>query len=571
MPAERRGAISFGNATNKTMAFNHTSAPTTSLFGSAVPASAPAPAPVAFGTTAPTTGGFQLTASGPHPTSNLFGTSTTPTAAPVPGAFGSTAPAFGATASAPAPPAFGFTAPAPTTSLFGASTPAPPAPPAFGATAAFGAAQAPSATNITVPKNLAGFMSYSSLQSDQKNTIDAVHDAIMNHKRTVLAVSTMAPKLLDKKSQQADIAAGQQNIVGLPVTLERLTGKVLQLEQQLKSLREGVLTTRQNYETTTRQAMYNAKIPTEFVAQKNGINITKENNNHSLSTNAQSTTQDKKAAKEFDRQLKALLGAEMNYTDQANRMPSPYLWKTLEKLGERYRLLRDKLGYLTSCLDISKEVSPEEFDVISVIQLQEQTIWKIANDLANVHTKIDQLRQLYNLHEKGENVLDRARQEEEIRHQQFNQQMRSMMVKNLPQPTIPASSNGAFGQPPSTGAFGGTPAAGGLFGSTPTVPAPAAGLFGTTTPAPATSLFGSTAASTFGAPASIGAFGQPPSTGAFGGTPAAGGLFGSTPTVPAPAAGLFGTATPAPATSLFGSTAASTPKSKSRRNNTRRR
>ena len=135
MPAERRGAISFGNATNKTMAFNHTSAPTTSLFGSAVPASAPAPAPVAFGTTAPTTGGFQLTASGPHPTSNLFGTSTTPTAAPVPGAFGSTAPAFGATASAPAPPAFGFTAPAPTTSLFGASTPAPPA---FGATAAFG-------------------------------------------------------------------------------------------------------------------------------------------------------------------------------------------------------------------------------------------------------------------------------------------------------------------------------------------------------------------------------------------------------------------------------------------------
>ena len=93
-------------------------------------------------------------------------------------------------------------------------------------------------------------MSYSSLQSDQKNTIDTVHDAIMNHKRTVLAVSTMAPKLLDKKSQQADIAAGQQNIVGLPVTLEGLTGKVLQLEQQLKSLRESVLTTRQNYETT---------------------------------------------------------------------------------------------------------------------------------------------------------------------------------------------------------------------------------------------------------------------------------------------------------------------------------
>ena len=55
--------------------------------------------------------------------------------------------------------------------------------------------------------------------------------------------------------------------------------------------------------------------------------------------------------------------------------------------------------------------------------MQEQTIWKVANDIALVHEKIDQLRHLYNLHENGDNVLQVARQEEIKYQQQIDQQM----------------------------------------------------------------------------------------------------------------------------------------------------
>ena len=72
----------------------------------------------------------------------------------------------------------------------------------------------------------------------------------MNHKRIILAVSTMAPKLLDTSTQQADAAAGQQEAVGLLVTVERLTGNVHQLEQQLKSLYDSMMHTRKKFGTT---------------------------------------------------------------------------------------------------------------------------------------------------------------------------------------------------------------------------------------------------------------------------------------------------------------------------------
>jgi hypothetical protein len=116
-------------------------------------------------------------------------------------------------------------------------------PSAFGATQAQALAPQPAA-------NLAGFMSYSSLPSDQKNSVDSVYQTIMNHKRTILAVSTMAPKLLDTSIQQADEAAGQKGEVGLIVTVQRLAGQAHQLEQQLKSLHDSIMHTRKNYETT---------------------------------------------------------------------------------------------------------------------------------------------------------------------------------------------------------------------------------------------------------------------------------------------------------------------------------
>ena len=370
---------------------------------------------------------------------------------------------------------------------------------------------------------------------------------------------------------------------------------------------------------STTQAICNAKWPTEFVAQRVGITLSNNEGNNRTATTPSSKE------KEFDRQLKALLDSEMIHTDQVSRMPSPYLWKTLEEMEERSRLLEGKLEHLKSCLEISKEVSTEEFDIVAVVRLQEQTIWKVAADLTNVHTKIDQLRQLYNIHERGTNVLEAARLEEVIHRQQLDQQLKSMMVKNLPA-TLPAAQGGAFSAAgaPATGGglFGSTtpnmaaPATGGLFGKSPT---PATGLFGAA-PAPVGGgLFGAAPAppTAFGSPAPIaggGLFGAAPAApaptggGLFGAAPAApagGGLFGSAPAAPAtggfgaaPApvgGGLFGAAPAAPATGgfgaapapvtggLFGGTpapsggafgaapAAATPKSKSRRSTTRRR
>jgi len=453
-------------------------------------------------------------------------------------------------------------------------------------------------------------MPYSSLPQDQKSNIDTVYRAIMNHKRTILAVASMAPKLLDTSTQQADAAGGGQE-VPLSVTVKRLTGSVQQLEQQLKSLRGNMMHTKQMYETSTTQAIRDAKWPTEFVATRVGVTLTSINNNNSsnersaqAATSASSTNEEKKKAEEFNRHLKELLDREMTHADQIYRMPSPYLWQCVEEMEGRSRLLQGQLQSLKETLEISNEVSTEDFDVIRVIQLQEQTIWKVAADLTQVHNKVYELRQLYNLHEKGINVLEEARQEEFKYQQQMHQQMRTLMVKTLPATLpvasgpVPATGGGLFGSTTPTASTGGglfgrspAPATAGLFGA---APAPSSGgLFGSSTPAPAPAaggLFGSApaAAAAFGAPATGSLFGSATPAPA----PAAGGLFGSTPApapvfgAPAPAASTFGGAAPAPtAGGLFGapkpaapafgapasgglfgstSTAAATPKSKSR-------
>lgn len=675
MPAERRGAFSFGTGktsqvtTNTTttsssattisttrppnMAFNFgttstpTAAPAAPSFGAAPapggarpPAFGAAPAPSAFGAApAPATGGlfgapspapvglFGAQAQAPAPSAfgaapasgGLFGS--TPSPAPG-GFFGASAPAAGGLfGNAPAPAPGGlFGAPAPATGgLFG--TPAP-APSAFGA--------APQLT-IAPAANLAGYMPYSSLPQDQKNNIDAVYQAMMNHKRTILAVSTMAPKLLDVSTQQADVIGGQQ--LPLPITVRRLTGEVQKLEHQFKSLHNSMMHSKQMYETTTTQAIHYAKWPSEFVATRVGATLTNNNNsndrNANAATAASSTEEVRKKTEEFNRRLKELLDRETIHADQIVRMPSPYLWQLVEEMERRFLILQNQLQSLKETLDIKNQVSSEEFDVLGIIQLQEKSIWNVAAKITQVHAKVDELRQLYNQNEKGINVLEEAQHQEKKHNYQLGQRMTTLMVKTLPSNPAaagpaPATAGGLFGTPapapvgslfgnypaaasgslfgtPSTGSslFGSSapaptggslfgaapaPATGGLFGA---APAPATGgLFGAA-PAPAAGgLFGAVPAPAAIAPATGGLFGAAPaaptpaSGGLFGApTPATGGLFGATPApafgaIPAPAASAFGAA-PAPAAGgLFGSTtaAAATPKSKSRsRNGSRRR
>eukprot|EP00984_Skeletonema_dohrnii_P017198 scaffold7777_cov65-Skeletonema_dohrnii-CCMP3373.AAC.1 len=200
----------------------------------------PAPAPAGGG-------GFSFGGGtpAPAPSGGLFGNNNTATPAPAPtggGLFGTPAPApapaggslFGGTPSAAAPaPAtggglFGSTpAPAPTAgglfgapspapaggSLFGAPSPAPASGGLFGSTPApapgslFGAPQPAPAMQQQQPQYqqqpqqyqqpLSGNTPYAQLPDNAKRAIDGIYQLMMQHRRTLASVKTMAPALLN--------------------------------------------------------------------------------------------------------------------------------------------------------------------------------------------------------------------------------------------------------------------------------------------------------------------------------------------------------------------------------------
>jgi hypothetical protein len=434
-------------------------------------------------------------------------------------------------------------------------------------------------------------MPYSAFPPDQKRAIDMLHQAMMQHKRTILQVSTMAPKLLEIPStttnqQQADAAAGQD--IPLATNVHHLSTQVHHIQQQLQSVQQIVDYTKKQYEKSTLQAVMFAKWPTEAVAMRRGVPLSKPTTNISS---------DSKTNADLQVQLRDLLDREMVHVDRVERMPSPYLWQVLEEMEQRLVSLKAQMESLNKALDQSKQIPIENVNVTAIVKLQEQSIWKVAADIAAVHRKVDQLRHSYRMYEKGSNVLELAEQADREHQKHLEHQMRQQMVKAMPANAAPTPGapppGGTFGAPSGGSLFGSTPApsSGGLFGSTPAAPG-SGGLFGNTpvppapggfgfgsAPAPAAGggLFGSAPAAPAApggflgstpAPAAPGAFGAPAGGSLFGSTtaaPAAGGsLFGSTP-VPAPAGGFgFGSSTTA-------SSSSSTPKSSKNKSRSSRR
>jgi len=191
-PAGGGGGFSFGG----------TPAPaaSTSLFG------APTPAPSStsgglfgstttgggglFGSTpatpAPAAAGGGLFGGTPAPSTGLFGSSTTPAPAPTGGLFGAPAPA----------PAAGslFGAPAPASGgLFGSTTPAPASGSLFGAPQPAPAMQ----QQQQYQPPISGNTPYSQLPDNAKRAIDGIYQLMMQHRRTLASVKTMAPALLN--------------------------------------------------------------------------------------------------------------------------------------------------------------------------------------------------------------------------------------------------------------------------------------------------------------------------------------------------------------------------------------
>lgn len=651
MPAERRGAIT-GASTQSSLVFSsssssiYTSNATSSVLNPAASnttftmssfnlGSAPAP-----GAPAPSAFNFGTNFSGAPASGSLFG-STTPAAG---GFFGSTASAPGFGSPAPAPGGgglFGSAAPAPPTTTFGyGGTPAPmtafgaPAPatsfgfggtpgpatgmgvtagfgaPAPGSNFGFGGTQAPS---MVTPSGMAGFTPYPALSPPLKQMIDGIYQAMMQHKRTLLAVQSMEPKLLEKPSaaavmQQADAAAGPPpESQPLAVSVQQIAGQIHQLEQKLADLNDRMMRTKHGYEAATTQAITYAQWPTEAVAMRAGVTLTTNTAPTSSASSPNASDPEQKKAEEVRQQLQILLNRAAATVDRIERMPSPYLWQCIEDMEGRVQLLMASMQNLKQAVDVPPPMASGNIDVVAIARLQEDAIWKVGVMLANVHTRVEQVRQLYRNCERGADVLELANQEELRRQRQLDDKMKIQMITNLAPTAAPSA-----GSAPGTSLFGNTSAppafSGGssLFGAAPSpgyslfpsnpAPSPAAGsaplafggssyptatsgfaptpastgggLFGSSAPAPGTTGFATTPTPAFAAPAPafgaapVPAFGTAPAP-AFGAPPAPG--FGI---APAPAFGAPPALAATP--SAFGATS-STPKSKNKSRSTRRR
>jgi hypothetical protein len=509
-------------------------------FGGAAPAApafGAAPAAPAFGGAAPAAPAF----GSPTAPAPFFGAPTAPApsfGAPAAPAFGApAAPAFGAPAApafgAPAAPVFGAPAAAPSgLGMFGGSAPAP----AFGSPLPQQQQQ-----QQHQQQSAAGSTPYAALPPDYKRAIDQLHEYIMQHKRTMHNVQSMAPKALLSADGSIAGQAGQPPLIKAQIT--SLDRTIVNLQQELVNLQGRAGKEKSACETSTQQAYMYGKWPVEAVAVRRGVRLVHRHHHHQ---SGQQHQEEEKKDPDTQTRVRELLDQQLAYVDRVERMPSPYLWQVMDDMKLRLVSLQEQATMLGRQLDQSREMSSTSAgDVVSILETQYRAIWQVSNKIAHVQREMEVLRHKYRMYEREGNVLEKAHVEEKERQRKIDDQIQRMFVQASQQP--PAGQQQQQQQPGAPPP--GQPAPGGLFGATPAPAAAGGGLFGS---APAAGgLFGATPA-----PAAGGLFGSAPAA------PAAGGLFGS---APAPVAGgLFGAAPPAPVPgaptpAAFGFGGASTP------------
>jgi len=199
------GGFSFGGGTPAP-------APSGGLFGNNNTASTPAPAPTGGGLFGGTLFGGTPSAAAPATGGGLFGS----TPAPAPSAGG----LFGAPSPAPAGGSlFGAPSPAPATGgLFG-STPAPAPGSLFGAPQPAPAMQQPYQQQYQqqpqqYQQPLSGNTPYAQLPDNAKRAIDGIYQLMMQHRRTLASVKTMAPALLNVDHDGVDNSTTTTTIGG---------------------------------------------------------------------------------------------------------------------------------------------------------------------------------------------------------------------------------------------------------------------------------------------------------------------------------------------------------------------
>ncbi|KAL7578170.1 hypothetical protein ACA910_012607 [Epithemia clementina (nom. ined.)] len=437
------GGFSFGASSSTTTG----QAPSSSGFSFGAPTST-STTTFAFGAPssgtnapAPNTGGFSFGApstNAPAPGGGgLFGSTTSSTGQPAPAPFGfsfSSAPSSGGN---PAPAPFSFASSAPAGGIgsgFSFAQPGGTTPTAGGATAT------PTGNNAVIT----GRTPYSALPPEYQRAIDAIHEAMMKHKRTMIHVQAMGPQALMMQSEDDS----------LPSKLKKLQQSLNVTQQNVERLRAIAIDQREKDRKVMEQSYMYAKWPTEAMAARRGVRLS------SLSEQEEK----KESDPDMRAQLREMLERQMAYVDRIERMPSPYLWQTLDDMSHKIKALSDYIANVDRQLEYSKSL--ESSDVVNletIVDNQDQFIYAIRSRIQRIHRAVDKLRVTYTAFETGENVLEKAQMEEwnhakEIEEQIQMQLLRSAESSSSGNPTsINSSSTNATSSAPL--AFGATPSA----------------------------------------------------------------------------------------------------------------
>eukprot|EP01082_Thalassiosira_pseudonana_P013432 g11967.t1.1.5e17418b g11967 g11967.t1 contig6:951701-953526(-) len=426
-------SFSFGGATAAAPAFGAPSsaAPSTSLFGSTPAASTTAPSTSLFGgTPAPASGGGGLFGSNPAPapSTSLFGSTPAP----------STGGLFGSTPAAPS-----------TTSLFGAPSSAVNSGGLFGSTQsaapAFGTAQPQQQQQFQQQQQqhatpLSANTPYSQLPDSAKKTIDSIYQLMMQHRRTLASVKTMAPSLLRIEGQEnihsasdsndnippsspADAAAGFAKRSSSSKSKEPIDPSNMSLPQQMINLHTQINTLLRSAESNMAEAQQlksragNAACvakmhgawPVESVAARRGVALSSvravlgdrkdASSGRSDGTSAlgggnggtasSSTSSGGTPASSLNVSgmnnvdavaLQHMMDVRAASVDRMETMPSPYLWEVLHNFEERVAIVQRDVDAVKARLTIAEEAERVQALGGSGMPLGDETALLLSNN-----------------------------------------------------------------------------------------------------------------------------------------------------------------------------------------------
>jgi hypothetical protein len=242
-------------------------------------------------------------------------------------------------------------------------------------------------------QHFSGNTPYAQLPEHAKRAVDQIYQLMMQHRRTLASVKTMAPALLredDGNLSPADAAAGSPP--RRPVTSTRASSRkgitdpskeslpqqLVSLQTQIQSLlqsAESNLTEARQLKTRAGEAVAQAKMhgawPIENVAARRGVALSSIKGilNEYASANAQpsapgSTTGGGVPASSLNLSgmtnidaiaLQQIMDIRAARVDRIEPMPSPYLWEVLNNFEQRVAMVQRDVEAVRTRLMIAEE------------------------------------------------------------------------------------------------------------------------------------------------------------------------------------------------------------------------